>query len=73
MLFFDEFSCVFRNLYYFFNVKLNGKIICTNSITFGDYARIGSELQVIDTNFHQMINVLTKEKFEISATLKKEL
>jgi len=52
------------------SIASNGKIICTNSITFGDYARIGSESQVIDTNFHQMINVLTNEKLKISAPIK---
>jgi acetyltransferase-like isoleucine patch superfamily enzyme len=31
-----------------------GKIICYNKIVLGDYARIGFESQVIDTNFHEM-------------------
>lgn len=47
----------------------NGKIICSNAIHFGDYARIGSESQIIDTNFHQMVDVLTNEKFPISAPI----
>lgn len=34
----------------------NGKLICTEKIILGDYARLGSECQVIDTNFHQMID-----------------
>ena len=48
----------------------SGKIICTKSVFFGDYARIGSESQVIDTNFHQMFNTFTNEKFPISAPIK---
>jgi acetyltransferase-like isoleucine patch superfamily enzyme len=52
------------------SIASNGKIICTNSIIFGDYARIGSESQVIDTNFHQMIDVKTNEMFDISAPIK---
>lgn len=46
-----------------------GKIICTNSIVFGDYARIGSESQVIDTNFHQMIDVVSQQKLPMSAPI----
>lgn len=52
------------------SIASSGKIICTNSVTFGNYARIGSESQVIDTNFHQMIDVLTNKKLEISAPIK---
>ena len=44
----------------------NGKIICTNKITFNDHARAGSECQVIDTNFHDMFNTKTGEKYEKS-------
>ena len=39
-----------------------GKIICTKSIILGTWARIGSESQVIDTNFHQMIDTSTGDK-----------
>lgn len=46
-----------------------GKIICTTSIKFGEYTRIGSESQVIDTNFHQMINTLTNEVLPISSSI----
>jgi len=52
------------------SIASNGKIICTNKIIFGDYARIGSESQVIDTNFHQMINTITNEKYPISSPIK---
>lgn len=47
----------------------NGKIICTNSIQLGNYARIGSESQVIDTNFHQMIDVISQKKLPISSPI----
>lgn len=52
------------------SIASNGKIICTNKIEFGEYARIGSESQVIDTNFHQMIDTVTKEKFPMSFPIK---
>jgi len=43
-----------------------GKIICTNKITFSTYARVGSECQIIDTDFHQMIDTRTNKKLPIS-------
>lgn len=45
----------------------DGQLICTNSIVLGNFARIGSESQIIDTNFHQMINTLTGEKYPMTA------
>lgn len=48
----------------------NAKLICTNNIQFGVSSRLGSECQVIDTNFHQMIDVVTNEKFPISSPIK---
>lgn len=42
----------------------SGKIICKERIVLGNYARIGSESQLIDTNFHQMIDTKTGEKFK---------
>jgi acetyltransferase-like isoleucine patch superfamily enzyme len=48
----------------------NGKIICKEKIILGNYARIGSESQLIDTNFHQMINTLTNEKYPMTAPIK---
>jgi acetyltransferase-like isoleucine patch superfamily enzyme len=47
----------------------NGKIICKEKIILGDYARIGSESQLIDTNFHQMINTTTLDKYPITAPI----
>jgi acetyltransferase-like isoleucine patch superfamily enzyme len=51
------------------SIGSRGKIICTESIIFGDYARIGSESQVIDTNFHEMINTETNEIFNLTAPI----
>lgn len=48
----------------------NGKIICKQKIVLGNYARIGSESQLIDTNFHQMINPETGEKFPMNNSIK---
>ncbi len=47
----------------------NGKIICKEKIILGDYARIGSESQLIDTNFHQMINTITLDKYPLTGTI----
>ena len=47
----------------------NGKIICIENIVLGTYARLGSECQIIDTNFHQMINTITKEKHAQTAPI----
>lgn len=47
----------------------NGKLICVEKIVLGDYARLGSESQIIDTNFHQMFDTETREKFKITAPI----
>ena len=46
-----------------------GKIICTNSIKLGNYTRLGSECQIIDTNFHPMICTLTGKKFPLNGAV----
>jgi len=51
------------------SIGSRGKIICTDSITFGDFARIGSESQVIDTNFHEMTNTETNEIYNLTAPI----
>ncbi len=48
----------------------NGKIICYDEIVFGDYARIGFESQVMDSNFHQMINTVTGEKLGMTGKIR---
>jgi acetyltransferase-like isoleucine patch superfamily enzyme len=47
----------------------SSKIICIEKIVLGDYARVGSESQIIDTNFHQMIDTLTGEQFKTTAPI----
>lgn len=47
----------------------SGKIICTEKIILGNYARIGSESQIIDTNFHQMTDTVTGKKFPLSGSV----
>lgn len=48
----------------------NVKLICIERIVFGNYARFGSESQIMDTNFHQMMNTQTGEKFKITAPIR---
>ncbi|MCB4808896.1 transferase [Tamlana sp. 62-3] len=48
------------------SVASKGKIICTNRIELGDYARLGSECQIIDTNFHEMIDLETGENIPMT-------
>ncbi|NHN27575.1 transferase [Flavobacterium jejuense] len=52
------------------SIASNGKIICTKEIIFGAYARLGSECQVIDTNFHEMVDTLTNQKYPVNAPIK---
>ena len=47
----------------------NGKIICTEKIVLGDYARFGAESQLIDTNFHDLIDTQTGAKLQKSAPI----
>lgn len=47
----------------------NAKLICVDVIKFGDYSRLGSECQVIDTNFHQMFDVVTNERFPLTSPI----
>lgn len=47
----------------------SGKLICTDKIVLGDYARFGSESQIIDTNFHDMIDTETGQISKKSAPI----
>jgi acetyltransferase-like isoleucine patch superfamily enzyme len=58
-----EATCSFGNMS---SLGSRGKVICTNSIALGDYARLGSECQIIDTNFHKMINTVSLEEYDMS-------
>ncbi len=47
-----------------------GKIICKERIELGECARIGSEAQLIDTNFHIMVNTENGERYPMNAPIK---
>lgn len=47
----------------------SGRIICKERIVFGTYTRIGSEAQLLDTNFHQMFDTQSGEKFPLTGTI----
>jgi acetyltransferase-like isoleucine patch superfamily enzyme len=51
------------------SIATSGKLICTNKIELGDFARFGSECQIIDTNFHKLIDIETKEEFKLSSPI----
>lgn len=40
----------------------NAKLICLEKVVLGNYVRLGAESQIIDTNFHDMIDIVTGEK-----------
>ena len=52
------------------SIGSRGKIICTTNVQFGNYTRIGSESQVIDTNFHHLINTISNEVYPICSPIK---
>lgn len=47
----------------------NGKLICTEKITLGNYARLGSECQLIDTNFHDMIDTKSRNLLKLTSPI----
>jgi acetyltransferase-like isoleucine patch superfamily enzyme len=59
-------NCILGNMA---SMASSGKLICTEKIVLGDYARCGSETQIIDTNFHDLIDTQTGEKFPKSAPI----
>ncbi len=46
-----------------------GKIICTHKVVLGTYARLGSESQIIDTNFHGLLNTKTNELYPMQSKI----
>lgn len=58
--------CVLGNMA---SMATGAKLICTEKIVLGDYARFGSESQIIDTNFHDLIDTQTGEKLEKTAPI----
>lgn len=51
-------NCVFGNMS---SLGWKGRVVCTKSVEFGQYARLGSECQVLDSNFHDLKNTETGE------------
>ena len=45
------------------------KLICIENIVLGNYARFGSECQIMDTNFHQMIDTTIGEKLKMTGPI----
>ncbi|SFZ92699.1 Acetyltransferase (isoleucine patch superfamily) [Flaviramulus basaltis] len=45
------------------------KLFCTNKIVLNNWARIGYQSQVLDTNFHNMFNIVTKERYPLSSPI----
>jgi len=48
----------------------SGKIMCYDKITFGDFARIGYESQLLDSTAHQMINTVSGEIYPLTAPIR---
>ncbi len=48
----------------------SGKVICVEKISLGNYARLGSECQIIDTNFHAMIDTENGKVFKMTEPIK---
>lgn len=46
---------------YLFALGSRSKLLCYNDIKFKDFVRIGFESQIIDTNFHEIIDLETNE------------
>lgn len=69
----DYFVYIMTNAYCEFghmsSLASSGKLICTDQIILGNYARFGSECQLIDTNFHQMIDTKSGEIYEITSPI----
>ena len=69
----DVFFCVEKDAYCEFGfmgcLGSDVKLICTNKIIIGNWAGIGYESQVIDTNSHPMKNTLTEEYYPMSGPI----
>ncbi len=50
-------------------IASEGKLICTERVVLGEYARFGSQAQIMDTNFHDMIDTKTGQKLQKSAPI----
>jgi len=69
----DVFLCVKENAYCEFGfmgcLGSDVKLICTSRIVLGDWAGIGYESQLIDTNSHPMANSKTGEAYPMSGPI----
>jgi hypothetical protein len=52
------------------SLGFSGKIMCFDSVILGNYARLGFESQIIDSNVHQMIDTETGAKFPMTAPIR---
>ncbi len=52
-----------------FGMGARGKLICYDRIVFGEYVRIGFESQLMDSNFHQMLDTETEVRFPMTAPI----
>ncbi|MEP5599932.1 MAG: transferase [Algibacter sp.] len=70
----DIFLCVEDNAYCEFGfmgcLGSDVKLICTQEIIIGNWAGIGYESQVVDTNSHPMKNTLTGEYYPLSSPIR---
>lgn len=48
-------------------VGTRSSVVCMHNISLGNYARISSESQIMDTNFHPMIDTITSERHVMHA------
>lgn len=51
------------NLGYMSCLGSNVRLVCMNEVVLGDWARIGYQSQITDTNSHPMMNTLTGERY----------
>lgn len=47
----------------------NGKLISTNTIHIGNNCRIAADVEIVDTSFHYLVNLETKERNEINGQI----
>lgn len=62
----DEGYCEFGHMA---SLGSNSKLVCLDKVILGNYARFGSESQIIDTNFHPMFDTETQEKFDMNGSI----
>lgn len=69
----DVFFCIEKDAYCEFGfmgcLGSDVKLVCTNKIVIGNWAGIGYESQIIDTNSHPMKNTLTGEYYPLSSPI----